>query len=105
MQMNHEPTIDHSRGSSHSRWFWFGFGVLFWGILWWVGASVLGIHATGSALTDVAFYLVTTLVLTVAFQDLINGFPSNWPPQLWFFFPLAALLVTAISFSFTFDQK
>lgn len=94
--MKTEPASDRGRDFRHSRWFWFGTGILCWGLLWWIGTSVLGIHATRSALTDIAFYLVTTLVLTFAFQDLINGFPSDWPPLLWFFFPVVALLATAM---------
>lgn len=100
MQVNTEPPSSRGGDFGHSRWFWFGAGIFFWGFLWWIGATVLGIHVTRSALTDVTFYLVTTLVLTFAFQDLINGFPSDWPPLVWFFFPIMALLATAIFASF-----
>jgi hypothetical protein len=58
---------------------------------------MLGVHAMHSMLSDMLFYVVLTVFITLFFQHEIRGFPSDWPPFLWFFFPLAALAALAIS--------
>ena len=81
----------------NSRWFWFLLGMMVWGCLWCLGANMLGVHITHHILSDMLAYIVMTLIMTLVFQYWIRGFPSDWPPFLWFFFPLAALIATAIS--------
>lgn len=71
-------------------------GSLFWGVVWWFGAHILGLDVTRCILKDLMFYFVVTVVLTLALMEFINGFPSDWPAILWFFFPLIALLITAV---------
>lgn len=77
----------------YSRLFWLFLGVVCWGAAWWLCAALGGIHVTHSLLKDLAFYFVTTIFLTLAFQDLINGFPDS-PPGMWFFFPIVSLIAT-----------
>ena len=84
---------------------WLCGGVVFWGLMLAFGANIIN-HTSGhppdiSILKSLIFYGVATVVLTLAFQELIGGFISEWPPFTWFFWPLAGLMATGISFLWT----
>jgi len=79
---------------------WLGGGVVFWGLAFALGELAIG-HFIGSQtnislLGSLGFYLIATLVLTLAFQDLIGGFVSEWPSFTWFFWPLVSLAATGV---------
>jgi hypothetical protein len=79
---------------------WLGAGVAFWGLAFSLGELVLG-HFVKSQMNvslfgSLGFYLAATLVLTLAFQDLIGGFISEWPSFTWFFWPLVSLAATGV---------
>ena len=79
---------------------WLGGGVVFWGLTFALGELAVG-RFIGSQikitlLGSLGFYLAATLVLTLAFQDLIGGFISKRPPFTWFFWPLVSLVATGL---------
>ena len=79
---------------------WLSGGVAFWGLTFALGelaiGRFIGSQMNISVLGSLGFFLVATLVLTLAFQDLIGGFISEWPPFTWFFWPLVSLAATGV---------